>query len=251
MLGGTNSSLYTGDIDFVDIPDGKEGFWGIDLTTLTVNGTAISISSSESFAAIDTGTTLVGGPSDAIAALYAQIPGAQAGTGDLEGYWMYPCTETPTIQLEFGNSGKLWSIDPRDMNLAKVSSTMCVGSFFEVNLGGSSSNPSWIVGDTFLKNVYSVYRFDPPSVGFAQLSNAALGQNGVLNEQLATVTAVADPIRVSATSLPSDGSTASGNGIDTNSGDIIGNATGAAPQAFSSSAWTLASALLLIFAATW
>lgn len=28
----------------------------------------------------------------------------------------------------------------------------------------------WLLGDTFLKNVYSVYRYNPPSVGFAPVS---------------------------------------------------------------------------------
>ena len=49
------------------------------LIGLTVNGRSISLASgSDSFAAIDTGTTLVAGPQDAIEALYQQIPGSQA-----------------------------------------------------------------------------------------------------------------------------------------------------------------------------
>ena len=44
-----------------------------------MNGNTVCLESgSASFAAIDTGTTLVAGPQDAVAALYAQIPGAQA-----------------------------------------------------------------------------------------------------------------------------------------------------------------------------
>ena len=31
----------------------------------------------------------------------------------------------------------------------------------------------------FQKNVYSVFRYNPPAVGFAQLSSAALAMNGV------------------------------------------------------------------------
>ena len=64
------------------------------------------------------------------------------------------------------------------MNLGAVgiSSTgvqMCVGGIFDVGstVGTGSKVPSWIVGDTFLKNVYSVYRANPPSVGFATLAS--------------------------------------------------------------------------------
>lgn len=59
-------------------------------TAITSQGSSISIpSGSSALAAIDTGTTLIGGPSSAIAEIYANIPGSQAGTGNLEGYYTY------------------------------------------------------------------------------------------------------------------------------------------------------------------
>jgi len=171
MMGGTNTSLYTGDIDYVNIPSGQESYWLIPLTGLTVNGA--SVLSNSVNAAIDTGTTLVGGPPDAIAAIFAQIPNSQLGTGDLEGYYLYPCTTSVTVTMTF--SSRTWTINPADFLLMRASSSLCVGAFFSLSLSGSA--PQWIVGDTFLKNVYSVYRFNPPSVGFANLSSNALAQN--------------------------------------------------------------------------
>ena len=50
-------------------------------------GGSAAVSSQDSI--IDTGTTLVGGPPDAIAALYAQIPGSAALTGQNAGYYTY------------------------------------------------------------------------------------------------------------------------------------------------------------------
>lgn len=48
--------------------------------------------------------------------------------------------------------------------------------------GSASNSPiSWIVGATFLKNVYSVFRYNPPAVGFAALSdNAGAVSNGTI-----------------------------------------------------------------------
>ncbi len=58
-------------------------------TALTVNGNSVTLDSgSGAYAAIDTGTTLVGGPQDAVSALYAQIEGSAPLTGN-EGYWSY------------------------------------------------------------------------------------------------------------------------------------------------------------------
>lgn len=38
------------------------------------------------------------------------------------------------------------------------------------------------------KNVYSVFRYDPPSVGFAALSEAALAMNGINDAVIPTAT---------------------------------------------------------------
>ncbi|KAG5717259.1 hypothetical protein E4T56_gene19947, partial [Termitomyces sp. T112] len=69
-----------------------------------------------------------------------------------------------------------WPISEADFRLSQLTQALCLGAFFELNTGASA--PSWIVGDTFLKNVYSVFRYDPPSVGFAELSSVALALNG-------------------------------------------------------------------------
>jgi cathepsin D len=76
--------------------------------------------------------------------------------------------------MSFG--GPLWSVSPADFQMSNLGDNNCVGAFFELDTG--SSAPAWIVGDTFLKNVYSVFRFNPPSVGFASLSQEALSMNG-------------------------------------------------------------------------
>lgn len=88
-MGYTNTSLYTGDIDYTNIPDGLASYWLIPLSGINVGGKKADISSSVNGAAIDTGTTLIGGPSAAIASVYANIPGSEQGTGDYEGYWLY------------------------------------------------------------------------------------------------------------------------------------------------------------------
>ncbi|KAG9223824.1 hypothetical protein CCMSSC00406_0007686 [Pleurotus cornucopiae] len=177
-MGAVNSSLYTGEIDYVNIPSGKESYWLIPVETLTVQGNTVSIPTGDSsYAAIDTGTTLVGGTSEAIANIFAQIPDSSPATGNLDGYWTYPCDTAVNVTMNFG--GRTWAISPADFILQRsVDGERCVGAFFEIGTTTGTSSLSWIVGDTFLKNVYSVFRYDPPSVGFAELSAAALAQNG-------------------------------------------------------------------------
>ncbi|KAG2142916.1 aspartic peptidase domain-containing protein [Suillus bovinus] len=171
-MGYTNSSLYTGSIDYIDIP-GTPSYWYIPLTSMTVQGNSITIASGTTVA-IDTGTTNIGGPASSIEAIYAQIPNSQPATGEWEGYYSYPCSTTVNVEVSFG--GNTWSISPADFAYTQTSSTECIGAFFETSTG--TGIPSWIFGDAFLKNVYSVFRYNPASIGFANLSSVALAENG-------------------------------------------------------------------------
>ncbi|KZP34386.1 acid protease [Athelia psychrophila] len=187
-LGGTNTSLYTGAIEYINMPANIEAsYWLLEVSGVTVQGSSVGIATgSSAIAAIDTGTTLIGGPSADVQKIYAAIPGSVALTGQFAGYYGFPCTTQISLSLAFG--GTSWPINPDDMNLGQTETQgQCMGGIFELDLGSSSGggsggsrraiggNPDWVVGDTFLKNVYSVFRSTPASVGFAQLSAAAGG----------------------------------------------------------------------------
>ncbi|KAF8893581.1 aspartic peptidase domain-containing protein [Infundibulicybe gibba] len=171
-LGGTNSSLFQGDIDFVKIaasPWRSKTFWQLSLTSVTVQGKSIPITSGRSaLSVIDTGATLIRGPAKVVSTIWNAVPGAERATEYPPGHWAFPCTTDVSISLSFG--GKLWPIDPTDMNLGRLDDTspLCLGAIY------STDNDGWLIGNTFLKNVYSVFRITPPSIGFAQLSAAAI-----------------------------------------------------------------------------
>ena len=136
---------------------------------MSVQGTSISLSGAN-IGAVDTGTTLIGGPADVIAKVYAAIPGATQMGGSYGGYYEYPCDTTIDFEITIG--GFTIKITDADFNLGKYSSddTMCTGAAFVQTLP-SNAPVQWIIGDTVLKNVYSVYRYNPPAVGFANLAN--------------------------------------------------------------------------------
>ncbi|KAJ6551178.1 aspartic peptidase domain-containing protein [Mycena capillaripes] len=183
-LGGTNSSLFTGDIEFHDLV-GTPSFWLLSLSGVTVQGKSVAISTGNSaISAIDTGTTAIGGPTADVKAIWAAVPGASAvQQRGGEGFFQFPCTTTISVTLSFG--GQSWPISPEDMNLGQLQagSSMCVGAIFDLSGGTDTGGegPSWVVGDTFLardpsfKNVYSVFRQNPSSVGFAQLTSGGGG----------------------------------------------------------------------------
>ncbi|EKM61392.1 uncharacterized protein PHACADRAFT_247956 [Phanerochaete carnosa HHB-10118-sp] len=232
-LGATNSSLFTGDIDFQAIPDGAPGYWIQELTGLKVNGQSITVpTGSNAWAAIDTGTTGVGVPQDTLQAIFAAVPNSQPGSGQTEGYYIYPCSTTVTVEVNWGNSAIFWTISAADFALEQVDQDNCAGAFFEISNSGSST-PPFIFGDVFLKNVYSVFRSNPAAVGFAQLSSESLAMNGA-----------DDPVP-SATigSVASVTPTSSGTS-DTDSGSGGGSSNSAGPAVALSSSAVLISALL-------
>jgi hypothetical protein len=113
---------------------------------------------------------LIAAPQAAIEAIYGAIPNAQPMSGSQnQGLWSFPCDTNLNVSMQYG--GLSYEISTADMNLGQfsTSSNMCTGAFFQMDM--SSQSPiSWIVGASFLKNVYSVYRYEPTAIGFAALS---------------------------------------------------------------------------------
>ncbi|PLW53754.1 hypothetical protein PCANC_04492 [Puccinia coronata f. sp. avenae] len=140
---------------------------------LDVNGVPLPLDAQSSpNVAIDTGTTLIGGPAKEVKQFYSQVIGSSPASGSYQGYYSYPCNSSVLVSFRFG--GKNYSMAPDDFNLGPFGSNgRCLGSVFELELSGASKSLiSWVIGDSFLKNVLSVYRYLPPAVGFAKLSSA-------------------------------------------------------------------------------
>ncbi|KAL0575800.1 hypothetical protein V5O48_006178 [Marasmius crinis-equi] len=218
-LGGTNSSLFKGDIEFLQTV-GQPSFWLLNLKGLGVNGKSVSVTSSTALSAIDTGTTLIGGPSADVKAFWSAVPGFQS-VPEMDGFFSFPCDTQLTVTMSYG--GKSWPINPQDMNLGRVSSfsNQCVGGIFDLsrgsNIASGGGSPGWVVGATFLKNVYSVFRAsNPPQIGFAELSDAAGGSSGMIST---SASPTATGLNSSSPNLPSSSSGTPGAGPT----DVSGN----------------------------
>ena len=122
-LGGTNTSLYAGDIEFINMPSGTtpsywlqqvqskcfpRGRWLINYlfhSAVTIQGTSIDVPSNSGLAAIDTGTSLIGVPNSISQAIWARVPNSAALTGQYEGmyafrtYLRYPSSHVPHAVL--------------------------------------------------------------------------------------------------------------------------------------------------------
>ncbi|KAG1735967.1 aspartic peptidase domain-containing protein [Suillus lakei] len=212
-LGGTNSSLYQGSIEYLSLAN-TPSYWLLNVNSLSVQDKTVSVGSS-TLAAIDTGTTLIAAPTSVTASVWAQVSGSIALTGAYSGLYGFPCSTSVTVSMSFG--GSTWTIDPADMNLGSIPSSisgttteMCAGGIFDIgtSVGSGSGVPTWIIGDTFLKNVYSVFRANPAAVGFAQLASGLSSTT----TPITTGTSSPNPAKVSTSTATSTGSS-SGSGV--------------------------------------
>ena len=107
-LGGTNLSLFSGDIEFINMPVSTLTYWLLSLSgqlefalllliamilsfppAVTVNGKSVAITTgTAALSSIDTGTSLIGGPTDDVAAIWAAVPGS-AASQDSKGFFEF------------------------------------------------------------------------------------------------------------------------------------------------------------------
>ncbi|KAI0630212.1 protease [Trametes polyzona] len=159
-LGGTDAALYTGAVEGHAVTG--SGFWQIAGASVSAKGQA-AVSGFQTI--VDSGTTLIYGPPHAVAALYAKIPDAQLYDAQ-NGIYSFPCDASPDVAFAWG--GRSWEISAENFNLGRVSLTRCIGAVIGHDLGLGAS--TWLLGDSFMKNVYTVFSFDDRSVGFATLN---------------------------------------------------------------------------------
>ncbi|KAJ7694416.1 aspartic peptidase domain-containing protein [Mycena rosella] len=151
-FGGTNASLFTGEIEFQDLaapPTG--GFWQLNVSAITVQGKAVTIASNAGVSIIDVGTTLIGGPANYVNAIWAAIPGSKPAT-DMPRFYQFPCNTTVNVTVSFG--GKAWPINPVDINLGTTSASdgACLGAIFVIS---ETDAPLWVFGITFLASIFT------------------------------------------------------------------------------------------------
>jgi len=161
-LGGTDTSKYTGDIEFNSI-DSSTGFWQTTGAKVLVGSSSVVTGID---AIIDSGTTLAYGPPADVKKLYAKVAGSKVYDSS-QGLYSFPCDSPPEISFSWG--GKTWTISSDNINLGTTESgsSDCVSALGGQDLG--LGDGVWLLGDTFMKNQYTVFDFDQ-GVGFAELS---------------------------------------------------------------------------------
>ncbi|KIK64729.1 hypothetical protein GYMLUDRAFT_240688 [Collybiopsis luxurians FD-317 M1] len=146
------------------------GYWKISNASINVGSNRSVVEGIDTV--IDSGTMIIYGPVDAVKAFWDAVPESTALDAS-PGFYTYPCNQTLNVSFNWG--GKDWVIDNKSFNAGVTdgSGQYCVGAIAGQNLGLGAA--TWFVGDSFMKNVSTVFDFGEDQVGFAELSSGSSG----------------------------------------------------------------------------
>lgn len=152
-FGTPDTSRYSGDLAYTAVSSAGGGFWSLPMANIGLGTTQAGITSKLAY--IDTGTSFIFcSPSDA-QIFHSIVPGASS-TDNIT--WHVPCTTTASVTITFGSTA--FSVSPKDW-ISPAVNGVCTSNIY----GHDIISGNWLLGDTFLKNVYAVFDVDQSRVG--------------------------------------------------------------------------------------
>merc|ERR1712146_326897 len=160
VLGGVDSKYFTGDFTYLPTQKflGNQGYWLIHGDDVKVGGSSTGACSgwlSKSCAlVVDTGTSIITGPSSKLNPIISKIGTVKPDCSNLD--------SLPTIS--FTLAGKDFDLEP-EFYVLKITE----GGETECQLGMQAMDQLglWILGDPFLRKYYTVFDRANNQVGFA------------------------------------------------------------------------------------
>ncbi|KIJ14689.1 hypothetical protein PAXINDRAFT_99947 [Paxillus involutus ATCC 200175] len=206
--------------------------WTLAMTRMTVNGKDHTLKSDitgtqkgQAITLIDSGTSLAYIPSDAVEAIYSVIEGSVHVKTKDQDSWYVPCMSQANLSFTFGSD--TYPVNPMELTTPVTITdngkqyTVCLNSF-RTPLDGKQPDMDFLLGDIFMRNVYSVFNYgnsttsgdDSKSASIQLLSRTNKDQvyqdfAAARKQSLKSYPALFD-----LTKLKSDGTTSDGSHVD-------------------------------------
>jgi hypothetical protein len=165
-FGGMDSSKMAGQPTYV--PVASQTYWQIGLYGVLVNGQDVGNCNGwlgSCKAIVDTGTSLIIGPTDAVNALMSSIGNVASDCSNMN--------SLPTIDFKLkGNTYKI----PSSVYVIKEDWDGSGQQTCQLGIQGSDGLPFWILGDTFIREFYTIFDRGQNRVGFAPLKNSKIAR---------------------------------------------------------------------------
>jgi hypothetical protein len=173
-FGAPDSSKYSGSLGYTPVSTNAEGDWALPMDNIAVGTTQAGITGTLGY--IDTGTSYIFGPPNDVATFHALIPGSKSADGVT---YSVPCTTTTSVSFTFG--GVAYSVLSEDW-VGPMVNGICTSNVY----GQAVIDGQWLLGDTFLKNVYTLFDVDQNRVGKSRMSAKGCGVKANHNNRLCT-----------------------------------------------------------------
>ncbi|KAH8925289.1 acid protease, partial [Atractiella rhizophila] len=166
-VGCTDSSHYTGDVKFADVT--SDVFWAVECQGLTAKGKTISGTNMRML--VDSGSSIVNLPADIIQAYAEGIGASIQNQGGGNYVLVMSCGDLATLDFGFNIGGNIYDVAPLDLFVGTTQSGQCGIILAATDVSRSDNTPLGVVGDTFMKNWYTVFSYNSTTnhqIGFAR-----------------------------------------------------------------------------------
>jgi len=159
-IGGTDPNHYEGDLTYVPLT--SETYWETSLGGIELNGQ--DVSGGVTKAILDTGTSLLAGPTAAVKKIATAIGATPLNAQE----WTVDCFKVSSLPIfDFVIGGKKFSL-PGSAYVLEVQGTVCLLGMTGIDIP-APNGPLWIIGDVFQRSFYTAYDWENERLGFAPI----------------------------------------------------------------------------------
>jgi len=156
LIGGVDEDHYTGEFSYV--PLSQLSYWEVKLDSLLVDGKATG---STAKAIVDSGTSLLAGPTEDVEVIAAAIPSAKK---NVAGEYIVDCDEANAPDLTFTLGGQPYSLSFAEYIIENGGQCLLAVQGIDIP---APNGPLWILGDVFMRKYYVKFDIAGQQIGIA------------------------------------------------------------------------------------
>jgi len=162
-LGGYDKTKAT---SLTWVPVTQENYWSVNMQSMSFNGW---IATNVTWAIIDSGTSLLVGPSSDVTAIASRLGATSVGNGE----YIVDCDATlPDMSLTLGSGTHSATLTVKGNDLRiKVCRFIIICECILAMAGMDIGEPLWILGDVLMRDYYTVFDIGNAQVGFSPVSS--------------------------------------------------------------------------------
>ncbi|KMS94481.1 hypothetical protein BVRB_020980, partial [Beta vulgaris subsp. vulgaris] len=165
-LGGYDKQYFSGDITWVPVT--SKTYWEIEVDSISSEGFQADCKT----AIVDTGTTLLAGPSQEVAKLAQQMGAIRNPL--MRNMYVMSCSKKDRLSnIEIGLNGRAFTLTPDDYLIKQkvFGFDICVLGIMGIDVP-PPRGPLWILGDVFIRQYYTIFDVGNVQVGFVNVTQS-------------------------------------------------------------------------------